>query len=253
VERRAHLPLQRLLRDFVVERYWIPEYVHVCILKDIVWLDERTQRYLTIDGGAGPILAQVVHGWPRTENPRETLQFTNDQREALVSNLLTRGLLSKSLGNGRRYTPLKEGHTSEAAELVCSGEQEAVRWHQFARCAFAFARVKGALRVGGLRFVIASVARKRTETSVESIDENALSTLLSAFRRLRLLFYSPRRNCLLDSLVLLFFLRPYGIVPKMVFGVAARPFHAHCWLEWNGIVLNGGADVASLHRRIREV
>ncbi len=54
----------------------------------------------------------------------------------------------------------------------------------------------------------------------EAIDVDKVRALVLTFKWTRLFFYTPRRRCLFDSLVLTFFLSQYGIVPKVVFGVA---------------------------------
>ena len=53
----------------------------------------------------------------------------------------------------------------------------------------------------------------------------------------------PRRpKCLFDSLALLDFLHGQNAAATIVFGVKARPFTAHCWIEHSGIVLNDRVD-----------
>jgi hypothetical protein len=43
---------------------------------------------------------------------------------------------------------------------------------------------------------------------------------------------------LFDSLALLEFLAVYRFFPRIVFGVVADPFQAHCWLQDDAVVLN---------------
>lgn len=63
-------------------------------------------------------------------------------------------------------------------------------------------------------------------------------TLIAVFRRCRPFLYSPRERCLFDSLALITFLQRYGIRPQWVFAVTTNPFGAHCWVEYEGYVLN---------------
>ena len=49
--------------------------------------------------------------------------------------------------------------------------------------------------------------------------------------------FSPGK-CLHDSLALLEFLARHGIFPDWVFGVRARPFVAHCWVQYEDMVFN---------------
>lgn len=53
----------------------------------------------------------------------------------------------------------------------------------------------------------------------------------------------PRTGrCLVQSLLLLNFLRLLRIRSELVFGVRTHPFEAHCWVEWNSRVLNDSVD-----------
>lgn len=61
--------------------------------------------------------------------------------------------------------------------------------------------------------------------------------LTKVFHGLRILI-PIKRNCFLDSLALLRFLRFYKINAELVFGIAIDPFNAHCWVEYDGHYLN---------------
>ncbi len=53
------------------------------------------------------------------------------------------------------------------------------------------------------------------------------------------------RNCLLDSLALDTVLAGQGIGSQFVFGIAPRPFEAHCWLQTRDAILNDSYDHVS--------
>ncbi|MCW3837225.1 lasso peptide biosynthesis B2 protein [Sphingomonas canadensis] len=53
------------------------------------------------------------------------------------------------------------------------------------------------------------------------------------------------RNCLLDSLALDSWLARRGIVATLVFGIAAEPFQAHCWLQTRDALINDSYDHVS--------
>lgn len=107
----------------------------------------------------------------------------------------------------------------------------------------------------GFRFVVASslahlslsrdpiarsvsrVARRRRASSTNVWSYDYAAALVSSFEALRIFF--PRRYlCLFDSLALLNFLSQFDVYPNWVFGVRAEPFAAHCWVQWEDIVLN---------------
>lgn len=53
------------------------------------------------------------------------------------------------------------------------------------------------------------------------------------------------RNCLLDSLALDGWLAHRGFGSHLIFGVASRPFAAHCWLQTGDAILNDSYDNVS--------
>jgi hypothetical protein len=57
-------------------------------------------------------------------------------------------------------------------------------------------------------------------------------------------WYPAKIICLFDSLALMKFLLATGAAGniEIVFGVRGMPFEAHCWLEWQGAVLNDEED-----------
>jgi hypothetical protein len=58
--------------------------------------------------------------------------------------------------------------------------------------------------------------------------------------------FSPLpRNCLLDSLALYAWLARDRIDVKLVFGVTAQPFAAHCWLQSGPVIVNDNYDRVS--------
>ncbi|MFA5963754.1 MAG: lasso peptide biosynthesis B2 protein [Sphingomonas sp.] len=75
-------------------------------------------------------------------------------------------------------------------------------------------------------------------------DSDQLSERLSSFQQARRL--NPiARNCLLDSLALARWLSAGRYACRIVFGVAATPFAAHCWLQDEHAILNDHYDRVS--------
>ncbi|MEG3146197.1 lasso peptide biosynthesis B2 protein [Sphingomonas sp. RT2P30] len=79
--------------------------------------------------------------------------------------------------------------------------------------------------------------------------DSCLDERCATFARSRI--YSPlRRNCLLDTLSLDRWLGDDARECRIVFGVTAHPFSAHCWLQSPYAVLNDSYDHASRHTPI---
>lgn len=73
--------------------------------------------------------------------------------------------------------------------------------------------------------------------------------LVQRFRQLRIIL--PRSGrCFVQSWLLLRLLRKRGVAAQWVFGVRTYPFEAHCWIEWQGCVLNDWADHVRWYKQI---
>lgn len=75
--------------------------------------------------------------------------------------------------------------------------------------------------------------RRKATTS-----EGAVKAELAAFNALTPFFFTSHKACRFRSLVLMKFLTEAGVAPEWVFAVRLAPFAAHCWVEWQGHVLN---------------
>lgn len=85
--------------------------------------------------------------------------------------------------------------------------------------------------------------------SQDKYSPQRISGIVQWFERLRI--FVPRSGrCLIQSLLLLHFLRLLGIRPELVLGVRTHPFEAHCWVEWNSLVLNDSVDHVSWYTTI---
>jgi hypothetical protein len=94
------------------------------------------------------------------------------------------------------------------------------------------------LKCRGLAGAIARMKRRTAQIPASNATVDALPELISVYTQLRPLFLAARSRCLLNALVLSEFLSIYGMRAECVFGVHARPFGAHCWLERGHLVLN---------------
>lgn len=85
--------------------------------------------------------------------------------------------------------------------------------------------------------------------SRDKYSPQRIAGIVQWFERVRI--FVPRSGrCLIQSLLLLHFLRLLCIRPEIVFGVRTHPFEAHCWVEWNSLVLNDSVDHVSWYTTI---
>jgi hypothetical protein len=111
---------------------------------------------------------------------------------------------------------------------------------------FAVSAIRARLLLRNRTFeAVIERARRRAERGrprSPSLSEAKLHQLISSFSMLQPFFFAAKDACLFDALSLSEFLAGYGVFPSWVFGVQARPFAAHCWLQLDGIVLNDTVD-----------
>jgi len=102
--------------------------------------------------------------------------------------------------------------------------------------------------------VVASVQQWKANTarrpapSVEHVLE-----LASRFHALTPYFFSTHDACRFRSLALIRFLTVFGVQADWVFGVRLCPFGAHCWVEYNGVILNEDLDTVTEFRPIMTI
>lgn len=74
-----------------------------------------------------------------------------------------------------------------------------------------------------------------------NISPSEVAALAAQFIGLRA--YAPwTGRCFIQSMMLMKFLAAHGVQGSWVFGVRTHPFEAHCWVEWNDMVLNDTLD-----------
>lgn len=131
----------------------------------------------------------------------------------------------------------------ERPELLSHGDRRALG--EVALLTFA-ARI--VLRARPLKSVLDRIAIRRARTGSPA-NGPGLDALAQQFARLRRLL-PLRPLCLPDSIAFLWFAMRRGHAPRLVFGVEAFPFTAHCWAQDGSIVLTDALDHASRFRPI---
>ena len=163
-------------------------------------------------------------------------------RKALYASLSTMGLITTDRASGKRIAPLQVTPTGDLNSHTLAPQHDI-------GITEAFLFLRSAL--------LASISLKlRSFTdlaiSLEAIKNGSkprltdarpkLPSLLASFRTLRALTYTSSGNCLYDSLVLERFLLAHRIPSTLIVAVGTRPFGAHCWVQYDGLVLNDSAS-----------
>jgi hypothetical protein len=232
-------------RAAMMARYGLANHVFVCADEEyVVVLDLKRDRYFTLDAARTAALGALLPGWPASPpsapagaDSTAAPQLSADEAAAP---LLRQGWLLELPAAAKEATPVRL--PSPEAELLAVAAVESARIGARAVLTFVFAAVfaKLALRFWPFERVIQRVARRKAKHpgAIGTLDVARARQLVDVFARLRVFLFSHREECLHDSLALLEFLSRYGVFPSWVFGVRARPFVAHCWVQYEDIVFN---------------
>jgi len=111
-------------------------------------------------------------------------------------------------------------------------------------------RIARLLRRRPLHEVVERVRRTKPATRFASRDDNrSIQTLVTAAAVTAFLLRSHDR-CLVRGLAFHSSCRKRGLDTKLVLGVIAHPFTAHCWVQLGKVVLVGGYEQARLYTPI---
>ena len=200
-------------------------------------LDVTADRYWQIGADAGAALQALGTG------------ATDQVDERSVARLLALGFVVPAgispdpAGSAECRLPPPAVSTLEQPDRPSRGDWMTIG--EVAMLAFA-ARI--VLRARPLKTVLDCIAVRRTRTRSPA-DGPELDVLAQRFARLRRLL-PLRPLCLPDSIAFLWFVMRRGHAPRLVFGVEAFPFTAHCWVQDGDTVLTDALDHASRFRPI---
>lgn len=236
-------------------RYSLAKHVFVCRNEDfIVVLDLHEDRYFSLDSGRTAALRSFLAGWPGAET--DPGGNVGPPLEDVVQPLLAQGWLLEGDTAGKDATPVSvTAPHIELQEELDSGRPQIDFRAVLAFCA-ASIRARFLMRLCSLERVVHRVAARKAAAAVpgaRSVDLERARQLMEVFGYLRAFLFSHREECLRDSLAVLEFLSGYGIFPQWVFGVRARPFAAHCWVQHEGVIFNDTAEHAGGYTPIMAV
>jgi Transglutaminase-like superfamily len=253
-----------------MSHYALAGHVFVCLQGEhVVFLDVRKDRYFALEAAQTRGLGALVAGWPAAiEGARARAADSSEAvQSSVIALLLERGLLSADAQSGRIATPVTV--ESLTGELSADAYEELARppvstVRRFVACA---ASASFMLRFLGFERVVRRVSRRNQMHSAstapahyepvasdaasshaaagpaaDSLDSDRVHRLVATFASLRPFFFTAKDMCLFETFALSEFLARHGVFPRWVFGVQARPFAAHCWLQHGGIVINDTVD-----------
>lgn len=201
----------------------VPDHVRVADVDgDLVFLDARRNLYACVARGAAITL----------RDPKASDDLDLSVRDMLEEDgLISRDAASLAWRPLVRPAPVCDFHDLAADRLPVTPA--------------VLARLLAAAIGGWSQLILPRPERwlQRRRCAFPPIPATRAASLAAQFYRLRPLL--PRSGkCLASSLILLGFLKAHGIDADWVFGVRTFPFDAHCWVEYEGVVLNDSAEHA---------
>lgn len=225
------------------QRYRIADGIGFCRFEGrTIVLDITADRYWQLGEDAGRILETVGVG---------TMGGTD---ELGLARLVTLGFVAPAAegpaamtGSPGAATGAPLSHPSKSA-LEQASQQARAGWTTACEVATLAIAARVALRGLALKTILDRLAarRRRAAPTPPAIHLEQLAQCFARCRRLVPL----RPLCLPDSIAFLWFAMRRGHAPRLVFGVEAFPFTAHCWVQDGGVVLTDALDHADRFKPI---
>lgn len=217
---------------------WLRRHVYGCVTGELlILLDGRSGKYYGIPlAAAKGVFSNLSIQGIRAPAP-ETPQETADIRTALAS----MHLITTDQSIGREIASPRIAAAKDLIPADCSRHSLSIR--EAMTFLHSAIRTAVALRLRSFHRIVSSLeAAERIPTLPPDLARAHLPSVIQSFRTMRAFTYNSRGNCLYDSIVLRSFLLAHQIPSTLVIAVGTRPFGAHCWVQYDGLVLN---DVAS--------
>lgn len=235
--------------------YFLAKDCFVCNTQDYwIILSASRDKYLCVTHADLTSISRRLHGWRDQCGAGENFPQFGIEADTLIASLMCSGIITSNPSDGKPFAESECPMCERAMQIL--GPNTPVRHALFcvARFFFACARVDWHLRTKQLSRALARIERRRLRVQSPAAIHNSTygSKLISEFRDLRP-FYPRPYLCLFDSLALLEFLASYRSFPRVVFGVIADPFQAHCWLQEGNVVLNDDLERVRKYRPILSV
>ena len=248
-------------------RYSLAHHVFVCRQDGhVVFLDVKKDRYFALPSAQTAGLADLVPGWPvdsglplgarscgleSTDTPAaqaadaDTVQPLSEPPECgslppVLELLLEQGILISSERGGKSAVPVAPA--SPETELIVDelDDTRPVKPIAFLRFVRSAIVARLLLKHRSFEYVVKRVHERNlaNRDRGDALGPDRLLHAVAAFAALRPFFFTVKDECLFDALALSEFLSGYRVFPQWIFGVQARPFAAHCWLQLGNTVLN---------------
>lgn len=217
-----------------MQQHQINHRVGFCRFDDCtIVLDVAADRYWRLSAEAGRVLAGIEAGDNQPVDP-QMLAYLVDLK-LIAATGTHRAARTGSIAVPRQSV-LDTSASAPRSSLIMAAEIVAL-----------VAQARRCVRRRSLGQNLENLACRRTRLS--GSPTAPVADLARHFHRYRHLL-PGEGTCLPDSLALLWFVMRRRHQPKLVFGVEAYPFAAHCWVQQGDVVLSDLLDYVTLFRPI---
>lgn len=215
-------------------------------------LNASRDRYLCVAHDELASIGKRLVGWkdqsPALINPSPP----EAEVRTLIESLASSGVITSDPLIGKPFTESQCPEPESCIDTRGPSASAHVTVLGVVRFLLACGTVDWQLRRNALSRTLARIERRRVESTTPICNAEYATKLVAAFKALRPLYPRPYL-CLFESLALLEFLADYNFFPRMVFGVIADPFQAHCWLQEGSAVLNDDLERVGRYKPILSV
>ncbi|MFI4884603.1 MAG: lasso peptide biosynthesis B2 protein [Steroidobacterales bacterium] len=224
-----------------MQPYLLAPHVYPCVSgQHAVLMDLERDKYVAVVPAHR--LARWVRGWPvGGAQAMESSAGAEEAADPLVAQMLAHGMLVSDPHVGKPAIPVTTVRPQRSLVEFDLDVRPKVSAAQLWRFGSSCLRAQLSLKLRPIQSIVEAM-RERKGRGGREADPARLRALVTAFARLRPLFYTLRCACLLDSLTLLHFLGAEGVHPDWVFGIKTEPFDAHCWVQQGEVLLNDVPD-----------
>lgn len=200
-----------------------------------VFLDRKADRYFCLSHGANDAFLRLASKTPRSGDAKR------------LDPLVARGMLVERTGGAGIHPPA----TIEPPAFDVLGSQPPrAALLPLIRTATYEAAAECALRSRGFDELIEARQRSSSSKAMQKpAPHGAIAQIAASSAAISLLSRSHDR-CLVRALAVHSMCIKSGVGAKLVFGVIAHPFTAHCWVQHGRAVLVGGYEQARLYTPI---
>ncbi|MCD9007504.1 lasso peptide biosynthesis B2 protein [Luteimonas sp. XNQY3] len=220
------------------ERLFLDPHVFFCEIDGAyLFLDSAKDKYITFTGAQADWFAEI-----RNSNDADTLSA--DARK-FANRLIQSGLIRTTSEDGK---PIQEvGYKAPDYSVFIRGADTppAVSLKAVPRYVLAYIASCLSHRANTAEMGRMIQAAKRWKSGLPSANANLRERsieLTERFHGITPLFYTSRDVCFFSSLFLVKYLSQFGVSADWVFAVRLAPFGAHCWVEFDHVVLNEDYD-----------